>query len=99
MNNQQALTQAITLTDEILSVLEGHDFDRIADLERKREPFLLQVFSPDSIEQIDQIKAMHLRNLNQQVVEKLSEYKQSILQQQKQVRIASKATRAYTCHQ
>ncbi len=99
MNNQEALAQAISLTDEILLVLEDHDFDRMADLERQRQPFIHQAFSDDSIKQIDQIKAIHLQNLNQQVVERLSEYKLSVLQQQKQARIASKATRAYTNHQ
>lgn len=98
MNNQTALAQAIDLTNEILSVLDDQDFIRIAELETRREPLIRQAFEA-SVEQVDQIKAVHLQNLNQQVVKKLSDFKQSVLEQQKQVRNASKATRAYASHQ
>jgi len=98
MNNHQALEQAIGLTDEILILLEQQDLSRIDALEVQRQSCLDQAFS-QSVEQIDQIKAMHLKNLNQQVVEKLNELKYAVLQQQKQVQNASKATRAYGSHQ
>lgn len=98
MGNVAALTQAISLTDEILNVLEDSDFAAVADLDARRQPLIMKAFS-DSIDEIDVIKSRHLQNLNQQVVEKLSSLKQSVLQQQKQMRTASKATRAYAAHQ
>ncbi len=98
MNNQAALMEAIKLTDQILTVLDDQDFDRLAELEIQREPLIRQAFSA-SVEQIDRIKATHLQNLNQRVVEKLRVFKQSVLQQQKQIRKASKATKAYISHQ
>lgn len=97
MGNVAALTQAISLTDEILTVLELKDFATVSDLEARRQPLIREAFS-QSIEEVDRIKAIHLQNLNQQVVEKLGEFKQSVLLQQKQARNASKATRAYTNH-
>ena len=98
MNKQAALTQAISITDEILKVLDGQDFDRLTELEAQRQPYIQQAFSK-SVEQIDRIKATHLQNLNQQVVEKLIEFKQSVLQHQQSLRQSSKATRAYQSHQ
>ena len=44
---------------------------------------------------IDLIKARHLKNLNEQVIDKLNLFKQSIMQQQARIRTASKASRAY----
>lgn len=98
MSKQAALSEAISLTDEILNVLEESDFSAVSDLDARRQPLIIKAFS-ESVDQIDQIKARHLQNLNQQVVEKLSEFKQSVLQQQKQVRTASMATRAYNSNQ
>lgn len=98
MGNVAALTQAISLTDEILNVLEESDFDAVADLDARRQPLIVKAFS-DSIDEIDVIKSRHLQSLNEQVVEKLSVFKQSVLQQQKQLRAGSKATRAYGAHQ
>ncbi len=98
MGNIAALTQAISLTDEILSVLEESDFAAVADLDARRQPLIIKAFT-DSIDEIDVIKSRHLQSLNQQVVEKLSVLKQSVLQQQQQMRTASKATRAYGAHQ
>ena len=43
-------------------------------------------------------EAEHLKNLNQQVVEKLALFKESVLLQHVQIRNASKATRAYREH-
>lgn len=98
MGNVAALTQAISLTDEILNVLEESDFAAVSDLDARRQPLIIKAFT-DSIEQIDEIKARHLQSLNDQVVEKLSTLRVSVLQQQKQMRTASKATRAYGANQ
>lgn len=98
MNRQTALTEAIALTDQILALLDDEDFDRVSVLEAQREPLIREAFA-QSVEQIDQIKASHLQRLNQQVVEKLIAFKQSVLQQQQQMRQASKATVAYQSHQ
>lgn len=98
MGNVTALTQAISLTDEILNVLDEQDFQRVDELEARRQPLIIEAFS-QSVEEVDHIKATHLQNLNDQVVEKLSAFKQSVLLQQKQIRTASKATKAYGEHQ
>lgn len=97
VTKHSALSQAISITDEILAVLEQKDFERLSQLEMQREPLIRQAFI-HSVEQIDRIKAVHLQNLNQQVVDKLTQLKQSILQQHQQVQRASKAARAYGSH-
>jgi pyruvate carboxylase len=97
MNHQQALATAITLTGEILEVLDDGEFDRVSDLESKRKVYVEHAFR-ESIETIDLIKAQHLQNLNQQVVDKLNLFKQSIISQQASIRTASKATQAYLNH-
>jgi hypothetical protein len=98
MTSQDALTIAVTLTDEILTVLEDQNLERLAELEAKREPFIHRAFD-QSIQQIDHIKAVHLQNLNQQVVEKLQYLKHSIQQKKQHVSHASKATQAYRGNQ
>lgn len=98
MNNKCALSKAITLTNEILNVLEEKDFEAISRLDARRQPLIQEVFS-ESLEEIDQIKAHHLQSLNQQVVERLNEFKKTVLQQQRQVQNASKAARAYGSYQ
>ncbi len=97
MNKQAALVEAISITNEILEVLHEQDFHRISKLEAKRQPLICKVFE-QSIDQIDRIKAHHLQDLNQQVVDRLLELKQSVLSQQQQIRLASKATNAYSNH-
>jgi hypothetical protein len=94
MNQQTTLLKAISITDEILQVLQDGDYQQVSQLDLQRQPLIEQIFK-NSIEQIDLIKAHHLQSLNQQVVEKLGEFKQSVLLQQAQIRTASKATRAY----
>ncbi len=94
MNKRQALSIAITLTDEILDLLEGGDFEQVNELELKRKPVIEQAFK-GSIEEIDLIRAQHLNNLNQKVVDKLNLFKHSIMIQQSRIRAASKASRAY----
>jgi hypothetical protein len=94
MNKQQALNTAINLTDEILELLECGEFERIGELEMKRKSYIEQVFVA-SVEQIDLIRAQHLQNLNQQVVDKLELFKQSVIMQQTRLRTASKASQAY----
>jgi hypothetical protein len=94
MNSVTALCKAISLTDEILTVLNDEDFAAISELDEQRQPFIKMAFS-ETIEQIDVIKAQHLQSLNQQVVDKLNLLKESVLQQQRQNKHAQKATRAY----
>ena len=94
MNNRQALVEAIHLTDEILEVLETGEFGRVSELEAVRKSYIEQAFT-ESLEQIDQIKAQHLKNLNQQVVDKLNLFKQAVVMQQERLRSASKASHAY----
>ena len=97
MDNKTALTEAIGLTDEILELLEAGEFARVNEIEILRKPLIEQAFM-GSIDKIDLIKAHHLQNLNQQVVEKLNLLKQSISLQQAKLRTASKATQAYLNH-
>lgn len=94
MNDKKALIAAIALTDEILEMLEQGEFERVNELETKRKPLIEQAFM-GSVEEIDLIKAHHLKNLNQQVVDKLNLFKQSIIMQQSRIRSASKAASAY----
>ncbi len=94
MNKREALSISISLTDEILELLENGDLEQVNELELKRKPFIEQLFS-DSINEIDMIRAQHLQNLNQQVVDKLNLFKQSIIMQQARIRASSKASRAY----
>ena len=94
MDKETALCRAISLTDEILALLEDGDLAAINILETERQPLIQKAFS-DSIEEIDLIKAQHLRNLNQRVVDRLTLFKQSVLMQQSQLRNSVKATRAY----
>ncbi|MCP3689262.1 MAG: hypothetical protein GY784_12695 [Gammaproteobacteria bacterium] len=97
MNKQAALVEAIEITNEVLELLDEQDFQRINELEARRQPLIRKAFE-QSIEQIDRIKAHHLQDLNQQVVDRLLEFKQSVLSQQQEIRLASKATAAYSCH-
>ncbi|MCP4492705.1 MAG: hypothetical protein GY820_36160 [Gammaproteobacteria bacterium] len=97
MNKQTALVEAISITNEILEVLDEQDFLRINELEAIRQPLIRKVFE-QSLDQIDRIKAHHLQDLNQRVVGRLVELKQEVLQQQQQIRLASKATNAYSSH-
>ena len=94
MNKQQALNTAINLTDEILELLESGEFERVGELEMKRKSYIEQVFAA-SVEQIDLIRAQHLQSLNQQVVDKLELFKQSVIMQQTRLRTASRASQAY----
>lgn len=89
------LEKAIALTDEILEILDNGDFDKVAEIEVERAPLIRQAFG-ETIEQIDQIKASHLYRLNQQVVDRLQDLKQSVFRQQQQIRKAAIATQAYT---
>ena len=97
MDNKFALEQAISLTDEILEMLEAGEFVRVNELDIQRKTYIEQAFS-GSVEEIDLIRAHHLQTLNQQVVEKLALFKQSIMLQQSRIRTAAKATRAYLSH-
>ena len=94
MDARAALTKAIAITDEILELLEAGEFERVNQLEGQRKPLIEQAFMT-SIEDIDVIKAQHLKNLNQQVVDKLNLFKQSIIMQQARIRTASRARQAY----
>ncbi len=91
---KSALIRAIALTDEILELLDAGEFERVGKLEALREPLIRQAFT-ESIEQIDLIKAHHLKNLNQQVVDRLTLFKQSIILQQQRLKIGTKAASEY----
>lgn len=94
MDKKTALCRAISLTDEILALLEDGDLAAINILETERQSLIQKAFS-DSIEEIDLIKAQHLRNLNQQVVDRLTLFKQTVVAQQSRLRKSAKATRVY----
>ena len=94
MNQQQALNSAIKLTDDILELLENGEFERVGQLEIERKLYIEQAFAV-SVEQIDMIRAQHLQSLNQQVVDKLELFKQSVIMQQTHLRTASRASQAY----
>jgi len=94
MSRKSDLERAISLTDEILELLDQGEFERIDELEIERQPLIKQSFT-ESIEQLDLIRAQHLQNLNQQVIDRLSLFKESVLAHQSRLRKASKATRAY----
>jgi hypothetical protein len=99
MDNAAALEAAITLTNQILVELDQQQgFDRVDALEAKREPLVQQAFAP-SLQVIDQIKAVHLQNLNRKVVEKLSNLKQTIQKEHQQASNGTRATRAYQSQQ
>jgi hypothetical protein len=98
MDNAAALEAAITLTNQILVELDQQGFDRVDALEAKREPLVQQAFAP-SLQVIDQIKAVHLQNLNRKVVEKLSNLKQTIQKEHQQASNGTRATRAYQSQQ
>ncbi len=51
-NNLAALSETISLTNEILTVLEDNDFAAIAELDDRRQPLIIKAFS-ESIGQID----------------------------------------------
>lgn len=94
MSQAEALGAAIALTDEILEILDDGEFERVDELEKKRKVLIEQAFA-DSIAQVDLIRAQHLQSLNQQVVDKLTLFKEAVILQQKRIRNASKASRAY----
>jgi len=94
MERKAALERAIKLTDDILEMLEAGDFERVNKLESERKPYIDQAFA-GSVEAIDLIRAHHLQNLNQQVVDKLTLFRQSIQLEQARARSASRAARAY----
>ena len=77
MNDTSALSQAIALTDEILQMLDQGEFERVNALEGRRKLFIEQAFKI-SLEEVDLIKAYHLKNLNQQVIDKLNLFKQML---------------------
>lgn len=94
MNHQASLEKAIALTDEILQVLEAGEFGRIDELDSLRQPLIKQAFNV-SIEEINEIKARHLQNLNQQVVTRLTLFKDTVMGEQKRIRNASKGALQY----
>ena len=98
MDHKDCLARAIALTDEILELLDSGDFERIDELDAARQPLIKQAFT-ESIEQIDLIKARHLQNLNQQVVDRLSLFKDAIITRQKQLKNAKNGAQVYrnTC--
>ncbi len=94
MTRKNLLTRAIEITDEILELLDDGDFESIWQLEETRQPLIKQAFTAP-IEEIDLIRARHLQDLNDQVVNRLSLLKAAILDQQKRLKKGSEAVRAY----
>ncbi len=95
MTRQGYLARAIELTDEILELLEDGDYEAVWPLEAERQPLIKQAFT-GPIEEIDLIRAHHLQDLNDQVVDRLSLFKTSILEQQRRLKKGVRAVRAYT---
>lgn len=98
MTSQDALTIAVSLTDEILVVLDNQNLDRLSELEAKREPLIRHAFE-QSVHHIDEIKAAYLQKLNHQVIEKLLKMKQSTKYQIKNINHGTKAAQAYQGNQ
>lgn len=94
MNANAALARAIELTREILTRLDADQLEPVGNLELRRKRLIEQAFN-NPIESIDPVIAQHLRNLNQQVVDKLTLFKQSIVLQQARHRTGARASRAY----
>jgi predicted transcriptional regulator YheO len=94
MDHKTSLLEAIALTSEILDLVEQEDLNSISEIEEERQRLIRQVFEP-TLEQIDDIKLRHLKNLNDQVVTKLGEVKQRLTEQQQQSHKAGRAARAY----
>lgn len=91
---QASLKQAIALTDEILQLIEDGALDHLGEIEQRRQSLIKQAFA-DPMGEIDEIKARHLKNLNDQVVTKLTLFKKSVQLQQQKIRLASRAKQAY----
>jgi hypothetical protein len=93
MDHQKSLLEAIALTSEILDLIEQEDLHSVPEIEVERQRLVRQVFEP-TLEQIDDIRLRHLKNLNDQVVIKLGDLKQRLTEQQ-QTQRAGKAARTY----
>ena len=94
MTHGAAMRQAIELTGEILDLLEAGDYPRVNRLELRRQAAIRQAFSAP-VASIDPIGAQQLRNLNQQVVDRLELARQAIVVQQARLRTAGRARQAY----
>ena len=94
MTQKTDLARAIELTDEILEMLEDGEFEAVWQIEAERQPLIKQAFAAP-IEEIDLIRARHLQNLNNQVVDRLSLFKASILEQHKRLKKGAEAVQAY----
>ncbi|MFT5218339.1 MAG: hypothetical protein ACI9LO_000869 [Planctomycetota bacterium] len=94
MGHQSSLQQAISLTDDILALLDGQNFHLVEDIDSKRQKLIQQVFTRN-IDDIDAIKIRYLQQRNTQVVEKLEKLKAEVVLQQARGRTASKLNHAY----
>lgn len=94
MGHQSSLQQAISLTDDILALLDGKNFHLVEDLDSRRQNLIQQVFT-QNIDDIDAIKVRYLQQRNTQVVEKLEKLKADVVLQQARVRTAGKLNHAY----
>jgi hypothetical protein len=98
MNQIDTLEEAIVLSQEMLSLLDEQDLEKISDLEHQRDLIIKRVFT-DTAEPVDRDKVNYLQNLNQQIVDKLHYSKASVLLKIKQIRKSNKATQAYSNNQ
>jgi hypothetical protein len=94
MKDDNPLERAIALTEEILAMLDDGQAGSVNELEIQRKTYIEQAFM-QPVAQIDPIRAQHLRNLNQQVVDKLTLFKQAIVLRQAQLRNGARASQAY----
>ena len=94
MGHQSSLQQAISLTDDILALLDGQNYQLVENLDSKRQNLIRQVFNRN-IDDIDAIKVRYLQQRNTQVVEKLEKLKADVVLQQSRARTESKLNHAY----
>ena len=94
MSAGAAMRLAIALTGEILDLLEAGDYARVNRLEVRRQAAIRQAFAAP-VAAIDPLGAQQLRNLNQQVVDRLRLAREAIILQQARLRTAGKARQAY----
>ena len=94
MHPNEYLTQAIDLTNDILKLLDSEEFDAIDEVFKKREPMIKQAFS-GSLAEVDEIRALHLKKLNDEALHRLVEFKKTVAETQVKIKRGVKATRAY----
>ncbi len=93
MDTADLLTQAITLSRQILHAIDQEEWDDIATLDQQRAPLIEQYFT--STVDIDKQQAQQLKQLNDQIVSALIEVQHKNRHQQLAMTQAQKASKAY----